>query len=163
MQNQEPTEEELKCLYKIFSESKEKPSILSIVPGFCNSYIPHSESGLLPKPLSSLFNEQLLEVSFSQLLERSIEIPINITISPEQAKLLEVLTRGQSHSKLWYQYRAGRITASKFKAAVHTSTPQPSQSLIKHICYPESYKFKTQHILGIRARKICNNKLLCTQ
>ena len=125
------------------SESKEKPSILSIVPGFCNLYIPYSESGLLPKPLSSLFNEQLLEVSFSQLLERSIEILRNITSSPEQAKSLEVLTRGQSHSKLWYQYRAGRITASKFKAAVHTSTPQPSQSLIKHICYPESYKFKT--------------------
>ena len=98
VQNQEPTEEELKCLYKNFSESKEKPSILSIVPGFCNSYIPHSESGLLPKPLSSLFNEQLLEVSFSQLLERSIEILRNITISPEQAKSLEVLTRGQS---LW--------------------------------------------------------------
>ena len=40
VQNQEPTEGELKCLYKKISESKEKPSILSIVPGFCNFYIP---------------------------------------------------------------------------------------------------------------------------
>ena len=128
VQNQELAEEELKCLYNFFSACKEKPSMLSIVPGFCNSYIPHSENGLLPKPLSSFFNEQLLEVSFSQLLERSIEILRNITISPEQAKSLEVLIRGQSHSKLWYQYRAGQITASKFKAAIHIYI----QALLNH-------------------------------
>ena len=40
-------------------------------------------------------------------------------------------------------YRAGRITASYFKTAVHTIS-NPSQSFIKQICYPQNYKFKTQ-------------------
>ena len=33
------------------------------------------------------------------------------------------------------------MTASRFKAAVCTDLTQPSQSLLKTICYPESYKF----------------------
>ena len=37
--------------------------------------------------------------------------------------------------------QGGRITASKAKSAVHTDPDQPSQSLIKNICYPDAYKF----------------------
>ena len=46
--------------------------------------------------------------------------------------------------KLWYRHRAGRITASNFKAASRTNLSQPSLSLINRICYPESYKFSTE-------------------
>ena len=141
---EKPTEEELEMLYKKLSECKKMPSLLSIVPGYCDAYIPRSESGSLPKPLTSLFNEELIDASYSQVVDKSEETLRSIAISTEQAKSLELLTRGQSHSKLWYQYRAGRITASKFKNAVHTDVAHPSQSLIKRICYPESFKFKTQ-------------------
>ena len=98
----------------------------------------------MPKPLTSLFDEELIDASHSQLVDKSEETLRSIAISTEQAKSLELLTRGQSHSKLWYQYRAGHITASKFKNAVHTDMAHPSQSLIKQICYPGSFKFKTQ-------------------
>ena len=125
------------------SECVKKPALLSIVPGFCDKYIPRSESGCLPKPLTSFFDERLLEASFPQLLDKSEEVFQNITISSEQAKVLEKSTRVQSRSKVWYQQRAGRITGSKFKAAVHTDITKPSQSLIKQICYPESCQFKT--------------------
>ena len=56
----------------------------------------------------------------------------------EQAQKLEEATRNLHQSKLWFKYRAGRVTASHLKAAVHTDVTQPSQSLIKQICYPES-------------------------
>ena len=140
---EEPTEEELHTFCTQLSQSEKMPSLLSIVPGFCEPYIPHSECGTLPKPLSYLFDKELLEISYSQLLEKGEEAFTNIRISSAQAKALEELTRQQSHSKLWYQYKAGHITASNFKNAVHTNTKKLSSSLIKRICYPESYKFKT--------------------
>ena len=58
-----------------------------------------------------------------------------------QAESVEMATRDQSKSKEWYRFRAGRITASRFKAACRTSTEKPSQSLIKAICYPKSSNF----------------------
>ena len=51
------------------------------------------------------------------------------------------ITRDQAHSKVWFRYRAGRVTASRFKAAANTNHLKPSQSLLKMICYPEGYKF----------------------
>jgi len=59
-------------------------------------------------------------------------------------KAVEENTREQSNSKTWFRQRAARITASKFKAAVRTDLTQPSQSLIKVACYPESNHFKSK-------------------
>ena len=39
--------------------------------------------------------------------------------------------------------RAGRITASRLKAACRTNPAQPSISLIMAVCHPEMSKFKT--------------------
>ena len=50
---------------------------------------------------------------------------------PEQVVKLEAETRGQSSKKSWFLHRAGRITASNFKAVVATNPCMPSQSLIK--------------------------------
>ena len=45
---------------------------------------------------------------------------------------------------MWFQHRAGKVTASNFKSAAHTSGLKPSLSLIKRICYPEEYSFSTE-------------------
>ena len=76
------------CIGNYLSVRK-KPPFLSIVPGFCVKYVPRSESGCLPKPLISFFDERLLEASFPQLLEMSEEVFQNITISSVQAKVLD--------------------------------------------------------------------------
>ena len=60
---------------------------------------------------------------------------------------LAQLTRDQSRSKHWFQYRAGRITASRFKQVLHTDPHQPSLSLLNTICYPEIHRFSTQATL----------------
>lgn len=69
---------------------------------------------------------------------------INISVSEEQAKAVEMATRDQASSKLWFQFHAGRITAPKMKTACCTDHNQPAQSLIKSVCYHQSYKFTSK-------------------
>ena len=69
---------------------------------------------------------------------------VEISVSEEQAKAVEAATRDQASSKLWFRFRAGRITASKMKTACCTDPKQPAQSLIKSVCYPESYRFTSK-------------------
>ena len=45
----------------------------------------------------------------------------SLKITSAQAKKIEALTRDQAGSKHWFRYRAGRVTASKFKAAARTN------------------------------------------
>ena len=70
----------------------------------------------------------------------------SLSITSEQARLVEEKTRKQSNSRIWFQQRAGRITASKFRAPSNTDISQPSKSLIKLTCYPEnnSFQFKAR-------------------
>jgi len=60
------------------------------------------------------------------------------------AKNIEKHTQSQSQSKLWFQQCAGRVTASKLKAAVCTDMSQPSMSLIRSVYpqYPEANCFR---------------------
>ena len=138
--HQTPTETnaELKDLYHKISKSG-KLILLSNVPGFCHDYIPRCEKGILPLPLTDVFREEMLEAGYIDLLKVCKDVFDNLSINHEQAQKLDEATRNQSQSKLWCKYRAGRVTASRFKAAAHTDVTQPLQSLIKQICYPESH------------------------
>ena len=69
---------------------------------------------------------------------------INLVINQERAKKVEIATRDQAKSKMWFRFWAGQITASKAKSVCKTNMANPSQSLIKSICYPESTKFSTE-------------------
>ena len=67
-------------------------------------------------------------------------------------------TRDQSKSNLWFTYRAGRITASRMKSVCHTDISNPSQSLIKTIVYPESYRFTSKATSwGCKMKKTARN------
>lgn len=60
-----------------------------------------------PPKLRDLFQEELQGEDISKVL--SIAETIILETSPEQCKALEEATRQQSKSKLWFQYRAGKI------------------------------------------------------
>ena len=64
-------------------------------------------------------------------------------MTSEQICEIEKHTRAQHGCDLWFKHRAGRITASKMKAACHTDPASPSVSLIKQICYPKQSSFST--------------------
>ena len=76
-------------------------------------------------------DEKYLNYSYTKLLDACVEIDISMT--QENMTAVEMETKGQSKSNLWFTYRAGRITASRMKSACHTGPSHPSQSLIKAI------------------------------
>ena len=141
-----PTDEEMAKFYGNLSQSGIKSAILSLVPKYCDNYIPRVAKGALPKPLTDLYNQKSYEItSFSDLLHECDKVhTLSTTMHEDHCQAIEQETRSQFHCKLWYVYRAGRITASNFKGSVYTSLTNPSPSLIKRICYPESYKFTTE-------------------
>ncbi len=63
----EPTTIELQCLYKDLSAAG-KPVLLSLVPGYSDSYIPLYANG---KPLTE---KEFLELSYPDLLTKSEEM-----------------------------------------------------------------------------------------
>lgn len=137
----QPTEDNINSYYLKLSKLKVKPVLLSLISGFNDAYVPKYVSGILPKPLTYLYDEEALSMSFPDLLRKCDEIYDTVSISVEQASAVEQETRKQSDSKVWFEQRAGRVTASKLYSVLHTNQSQPSVSLIKSICYPEAVRF----------------------
>ena len=135
-----PSTAELDNFYQDLAAGVRKPSILSIVPAHCKKYIPSRPPGL-PSTLASLYDYEILKANCSQLIEHCQSCFDAVKISAEEAKAVEEATRKQAEAKQWFAFRAGRITASKLKAATRTDIAQPSTSLIRSICYPEAFKF----------------------
>ena len=136
----ETTQKEMNNFYKTISEAKTKPAILSVIPGYNKSYVP-KETLQLPKPLTFLFHEENAKMSFKELMV--LCEATKISISAVDCHNIEVETKAQSSSQVWFEQRAGRITASKFKSVCHTNPQKPSLSLVKTICYPTVYKFSS--------------------
>ena len=134
-----PSDQELDRFYDKLSQTSTKPAILSLVPAHAHKYIPTSKLPNYPKPLQSLYEPSYTSLSYADLLAVCKEVQLSLTT--EMVAAVEMSTRQQGKSKLWFKYRAGRVTASKMKAVCHTQLTSPSQSLIKAICYPEAFKF----------------------
>ena len=96
-----------------------------------------------PPTLLTFFEPEMLSANFGDLLNWCDCLFSAVVVLPEEAKEVKIATRQQAHSISWFEYRAGRITASQFKASVRTDISQPSSSLVSAICYPEAYKFTT--------------------
>ena len=58
----EPTEEELQTLYRDLAAAG-KPALLTLVPGYSDEYVPLSEKGVLPKPLTDLYNADYMDLA----------------------------------------------------------------------------------------------------
>lgn len=118
-----------------------KPAILSLVEPYSSQYIPKAADGSLPLCLTTLYKASYLSKNNSELLTISKEVKIEVT--KDEIDQAEIVTRSQVKSRLWQKMRAGRITASCFKAVCHTDLSNPSKSLIMSICHPELSRFKT--------------------
>ena len=73
-----------------------------------------------PKPLMDLFDPSAETLTFDELTIKCNEIYDNLVVTADQVTLVEKMTRGQAKSHLWFQQRAGHITASKMKNAIST-------------------------------------------
>lgn len=135
----EPTQSEMETLFANLSCAGAKPLVLSLIPQYSEDYVPKSSLDTFPVPLKSLQQSSHMSLNYPDLLKVCETVDVKVT--HEMAQLVEKETRLQSHSKLWYAYRAGRVTASRMKAVCRTNVAKPSQSLIKSICYPEAFNF----------------------
>ena len=93
------------------------------------------------RPLTDLHDPKSMVLSYPDLLQQCEEIFDSYVFSFTQATKVEEMTRSQSKSRIWFQQRAGRITASRFREILHTDCTQPSVSAIKAICYPVMHQF----------------------
>ena len=132
----------METFYSKLKLANPKAVVLSVIPRYSKSFIPVSCTNKFPISLSTLYKPEYLNLSYDLLLRECEKVFDSLVVTKEQAVDLEKETRKQSMSRLWFHYRACRITASKFKSAACTDPAQPSQSLIKAICYSESMKFK---------------------
>ena len=151
-----PTTVELDTFYELLSKCGSKPAILSIITPYSKDYAPKLLKEDYPKILTELYDLNAVDQNYTELLKTCESIKIEIT--KEQAVTVEHATKAQSNDKAWFRFRAGRITASKMHNVCHTDVALPSQSLIKGICYPESYRFSSKATdWGCQHEKVARN------
>ena len=109
--------------------------------------MPKSANKDFPQPLTSLKSLKYVEMQYHDLLKACESVSLNIT--QKMVECVEAAARDQSKSKLWYKYRAGRITASRMKAVCYTDAAKPSQSLIKGICYLRLLTLQARPQIGV--------------
>ena len=124
--------------HEIAKEHGKKPVILSVVEPYSDKFVHSSDH--LPKILHGIFKPEYLDKNYTELLTLA-EHYLEEKVTPAMVDRLDQITRDQSKSKQWFHYRAGRITASRFKQVLQTDPHQPSLSLLKSVCYPEIHKF----------------------
>ncbi|KAK3884698.1 hypothetical protein Pcinc_011018 [Petrolisthes cinctipes] len=118
-----------------------KSASLSLIPGCNEDFIP--EGSFLPKPLSTLFSKDHTSLTRTDILQVAWQVYNTTCISQQQVDLIEKSSRKQTKSRIWWQQRAGRVTASMLKKVLHTSPTNPAPSLIRAVCYPQDVMFKT--------------------
>lgn len=133
------SEEQLQ-FFKNIAACSTRPVILSLVPKLNETYIP-KENNTLPKQLTTLFNQDNINLPFDELLLKCKDLTFDL--SESDCSNVESKTRKQSSSPVWFQQREGRITASRLRAVCHTNPDKPSKSLVKSICYPGAHKFSS--------------------
>ena len=111
-----PKPDELKSFLQKVSRCNSRPGILSLVPEFQGRYIPKLSLPSFQRSLQDVYNLALMKASYPDF--KTIIEPVCIELSEEMVDNVEEATRVQSNSRLWYQYRAGRVKASKNNRSV---------------------------------------------
>ncbi|XP_065916067.1 uncharacterized protein [Dysidea avara] len=136
-----PSDEEQSLFLKDIAKCK--PVVCSIVPAHSDAFRPTSVAVKLPPSLCELlYKPDNEELTYTELLVVCDEV--TLTITEEEANVIETHTRNQARNTAWFMQRAGRITASKMKSVCGTDVSNPAQSLISSICYPQLHKFTTR-------------------
>ncbi|CAH3151454.1 unnamed protein product, partial [Porites lobata] len=71
---------------------------------------------------------------------------VSLDLSDNELDAIEEDARKQSKGNFFFRHRAGRIGASVSWTVAHSNPMQPSQSLIKSLCYPHLFKVTSKAI-----------------
>jgi hypothetical protein len=125
----EPTDEENREFFKLLANSSQSkaslPAILSVQPDYCSLFVPASRTGKYPSLLTVLYDCSCLDLDRAALLDKCTRILADYRASTEQIRNLEVDTRLQAKSMLWFAHRTGRVTSSVLRQCLCTSPENP--------------------------------------
>lgn len=138
------SEDEKATLLEGLKKAGRRTAILAVRPGLSEAFVPKAASVNFPMALQTLYNEDTISMTLPEVLSFCEATHAELSASQEQIAAVEAATRQQADSKIWYRFRAGRITASRFKAVCHARTEPLPRSLITSICYPQEAKFTTK-------------------
>jgi hypothetical protein len=122
-----PSNDEIRDFYVLLNSCKKKPVLLSLVWPYSDSYSSHLVEQI--RTLTSLYSTGNLAFSIAELI--TLSDAVDITLTSNDVESIDVATRVQSANKTWYDYRAGRITASKMKYVCCTKVCDPSIVFLK--------------------------------
>ena len=91
--------------------------------------------------LSELQKSEYFQCGYCELLKLAEQCKIVVT--PEQTQIVELKTRLQANSPLWFRTRSEKVTALQFTSCSRTDPIAYSMSLVMNICHPELMKFET--------------------
>ena len=152
------TDNEISDFLDQLKNATPRAAVLSVAPKHSNDFVPKILREGYPTPLEHLYDPENLGLTYSELCDKSSEIFEDLLITDDQCKLVEQETRQQAKDEMWYIYRRGRITASRFGEVVKSRDGKPPKSLLNDICYPESTKFKsdpTRYIYFPHLKMLC--------
>ena len=84
----EPSEAEIQSLFSDLAEAG-KPATSSLVSAFSHNYAPLCGRSSLPRPLTDLFKEKYMDLSYPDLLDKPEVLFHTIKFTPAQAKCIE--------------------------------------------------------------------------
>jgi len=90
---------------------------------------------VVPSPLTELYDVKYKEYSQDELVEQAEQLFQSITITNEQALIIEEKTRGQSSSPEWHEQRHGQLTASVFHDVWARKDSTDPDNLVRRILY----------------------------
>ena len=137
-----PTEAELDTFYKSLDRSKIKSVALSLIKPYSDQFVSESSSILT---IPDVFDNDNLTLSYTDLLKKCFDV--EIYFSSEEISQIERDTQSQAIGSAFFRHRAGRIGASMSGAVCRRNPAQPSQSLIKSVCYPYLFQVNTKAVL----------------
>lgn len=99
------------------------------------------------------FCRMIRNLSLSQICWKKVNS--STTVTPEKVKMVKEKTKDQSGSKLWFQQRAGHVTASRLKNVLHTKI-----LLLISICYCELSCFHSKACMHGHACMVANMRMM---
>ena len=105
-----PIDAEMDFLLASFSLRSTQPAVFSLLPHYSEQFMLKFSLPNFQEPLLSLKQLGYIDLGYDELLALCGYSVVEVTV--EMSEAVERETRSQSHSRLWFTYRAGRITAS---------------------------------------------------
>ncbi|XP_060581209.1 uncharacterized protein LOC132737860 [Ruditapes philippinarum] len=132
---EEPTLETEQHFSHVLSLCKSKPAVLAVKENFQENYIPDIlRKGKLPISLGTFRDEKFMNMEREELISECAQLEQTLTVTCEQAKNAEIITKQQFKCKEWHAFRHGRITASNVKLVCSGLEDKPALSTVKAIC-----------------------------